>query len=119
MSVVVKTGMESIPAVEFSLYDSSWDVDFERCEPSVGFINKVLLDNKSSPVTDIHWEDNFDILTNAHKSEYYYSTGPFIVNDKSSNTNLWALENNVVSSLPFHYNLTSDQVISQLKSWNL
>ena len=46
-------------------------------------------------------------------------TGEFINNDKSTESDEWALKNGFVSVVPVKFDLTNYEVIDKIKSWNL
>ena len=56
---------------------------------------------------------------NPQGREYYWLTGEFINNDKSTESDEWALNNGFVSIVPVKFDLTNYEAINSLKSWNL
>ncbi len=142
MSAAVESGIQGIPSAGFSLYDASWNADFEGSRSAVLAISKRLLENKlpSGVVLNVNipklkpnqikgikicrgadasWQENFDKRKNPQGREYYWLTGNFIPRDSGKDTDLWALENNYVSVVPVHYDLTAHDVINELKAWSL
>ena len=65
------------------------------------------------------WIEKFDKRTNPQGREYYWLTGEFINNDKSTESDEWALKNGFVSVVPVKFDLTNYEVIDKIKSWNL
>lgn len=142
MSAAVEAGIQGIPSAGFSLCDSSWNADFQGSQSAVNSISKLLLQNKLPPGVvlnvnipksqpkdikgikicrgaDASWHENFDKRKNPQGREYYWLTGDFINQDRGKDTDLWALENNYVSVVPVHYDLTAHDVILEIKTWSL
>ena len=66
-----------------------------------------------------YWIEKFDKRVNPQGREYYWLTGEFINNDKSTESDEWALNNGFVSIVPVKFDLTNYEAINSLKSWNL
>jgi len=65
------------------------------------------------------WEDSFDKRKDPFGGEYYWLTGAFERTDKGEDTDLWALENNYVSIVPTHFDMTAHHLISTMNEWDL
>ena len=70
-------------------------------------------------IRDRYWIEKFDKRINPQGREYYWLTGEFINNDKSIESDEWALNNGFVSIVPVKFDLTNHEVIEKIKSWNL
>ena len=50
--------------------------------------------------------------------DYYWLTGDFIDNDKSNETDEYALKNGYASIVPIKFDLTAKDYIQTLKKWD-
>ena len=140
MSAAVEAGVESIPAIGFSLLDYSWDANFE---PLKGHIKNIALSvlenglpdgvvlNVNFPKEEIfngikicrqaraNWVEEFDKRINPQGKVYYWLTGNFVNMDKGEDTDEWALANNYISIVPVQFDLTAHHFIHKLNNWNL
>lgn len=142
MSAAMEGAVESIPAIGFSLLDSSSDANFDASMQVARILVKNALDkgmpegvclNVNIPKgpfsamggiricrqAKAFWEDNFDLRKDPSGNEYYWLTGEFKLMDDGEDTDEVALANNFVSVVPVHYDLTAYHAINQLKQWNL
>ena len=142
MSAALEAGIESIPAIGFSLLDYNWGANFEHCKSFVKTIAQNVLANglpdgvvlnvnipnveketirgiKICRQARANWEEEFDKRTNPMGREYYWLTGKFVNMDGGKDTDEWALENNYISVVPVQFDLTAHHAIQQLNSWNL
>ena len=53
------------------------------------------------------------------RQEYYWLTGSFINQDKSDETDEWALSKGYVSVVPISFDMTSYEDLNEIKNWNL
>ena len=142
MSAAVEAGIEGIPAIGFSLLDYSWDADFEPIKKHLKQIALEVL-QKGLPdgvVLNVNfpklaqdaikgikicrqakamWQEEFDKRTNPQGKEYYWLTGKFVNQDKGTDTDEWALENNYISIVPVQFDLTAHHAIQSLNAWDL
>ncbi|RZN82474.1 MAG: 5'/3'-nucleotidase SurE [Winogradskyella sp.] len=141
MSAALEAGIESIPAIGFSLLDYNWSANFEHCKSFVktiasnvlehglpdGVVLNVNLPNiakkdikgiKVCRQARANWEEEFDKRTNPMGREYYWLTGKFVNMDNGEDTDEWALEHNYVSVVPVQFDLTAHHAIQQLNSWD-
>lgn len=140
MSAAVEAAMSGIPAIGFSLDDTSWNADFTPIEQLVKQIIKNSLENnfpkgialnvnfpKNKNIKGIKicrqaeamWVENFDERINPHGKKYYWLTGTFHNHDTGTDTDFWALENGYASIVPVKYDLTAYHTIESLKKWNI
>ena len=142
MSAALEAGIESIPAIGFSLLDYSWGANFEHCQAFVETITKEVLKNslpdgvvlnvnipnlKAHEIKGIkvcrqaraNWKEEFDKRTNPMGREYYWLTGKFVNMDYGEDTDEWALANGYVSVVPVQFDLTAHHTIQNLNTWNL
>jgi 5'-nucleotidase len=142
MSAAVEAGIEGIPAIGFSLLDYSWDADFEPIKKHLKQIALEVL-QKGLPdgvVLNVNfpklaqdaikgikicrqakamWQEEFDKRTNPQGKEYYWLTGKFVNQDKGTDTDEWALENDYISIVPVQFDLTAHHAIQSLNAWDL
>ncbi|MDP5096383.1 MAG: 5'/3'-nucleotidase SurE [Flavobacterium sp.] len=142
MSAAVEAGIEGIPAIGFSLGDSSWDADFEPIKNYIKKIASEVLKNglQEGVILNVNfpklakedikgtkicrqakamWQEEFDKRTNPHGKDYYWLTGKFVNLDKGTDTDEWALENGYISIVPVQFDLTAHHAMQQLNSWDL
>ena len=142
MSAAIEASIEGVPAIGFSLLDYSWKANFEEVKSIVKKITLKALSEgipkgtalnvnfpnlaeekikgiKVCKQANAYWIEKFDKRINPQGREYYWLTGEFINNDKSSESDEWALNNGFVSLVPVKFDLTNYEAIKNLKSWNL
>lgn len=142
MSAAVEAGTLGIPAIGFSLLDSSLEANFEPAMKYVEQICKQALINgmpkgtvlnvniPKLPAEEIKgtkvcrqanakWIESFDKRTNPHGREYYWLTGKFVNLDDGTDTDEWALENGYVSIVPVQFDLTAYTSLEDIKKWDL
>jgi len=66
-----------------------------------------------------NWVEEFDKRINPQGKEYYWLTGNFVNMDHGEDTDVWALENDYISIVPVHFDLTAHHYIQKLNSWDL
>ena len=142
MSAAIEASVRGVPAIGFSLLDYSLKANFNptkniiktitikalsegipaRTALNVNFPNLDQSEIKGIKVcnqANTYWIEKFDKRTNPQGREYYWLTGEFINNDKSEESDEWALKNGYVSVVPVKHDLTNYEVIGKIKSWNL
>jgi 5'-nucleotidase len=142
MSAAIEAGIEGIPAIGFSLLDYSWNAKFDNLKT---FIKKITLEVLENGLPDgivlnvnfpklkkknfkgvkicrqakANWVEEFDKRTNPQGKEYYWLTGKFVNQDHGEDTDVWALENEYISIVPVHFDLTAHHFIQKLNSWKI
>ncbi|MCB9203108.1 MAG: 5'/3'-nucleotidase SurE [Flavobacteriales bacterium] len=142
MSAAVEAGINSIPAIGFSLCDFHYDADFDASSDYILSIAKNVLENKlpEGIVLNVNipkatkqeikgvkvcrqaranWIEEFDKRIDPRGRQYYWLTGEFVNMDSGDDTDEYALENNYISVVPVQFDLTAHHFLSQLKNWNL
>ncbi len=142
MSAAIEAGIEGIPAIGFSLLDFSWNANFEVLKKDIKKITLQVLQNGLSDgiVLNVNfpklenkefkgikicrqaranWVEEFDKRTNPQGKEYYWLTGKFVNLDQGEDTDVWALENDYISVVPVHFDLTAHHYMQKLNSWDL
>lgn len=142
MAAVIESAIGGVPSIGFSLLDYSHQADFSACKPFVRLIaEKVLANglpdgvclNVNIPAVNGYeikgvkvcrqgrsrWIEEFDTRTDPHKRDYHWLTGYFEKLEENEDTDQWALENNYVSVVPVHYDLTAHYALTTLQQWNL
>ncbi len=142
MSAAMEGAVESIPSIGFSLLDHSADADFdaamqvakliagnalEKGIPEGVCLNVNIPKGLYSTMNGIRicrqakafWEDDFDVRKDPSGKEYYWLTGEFRHTDDGEGTDELALQNNFVSVVPVHYDLTAYRAMEHLQNWNL
>lgn len=142
MAAVLESAIGGVPAIGFSLLDYSHKADFSGCEPVVRQIaGKVLANglpdgtclNVNIPAVNgfeikgirvcrqgrSRWVEEYDTRTDPHHREYHWLTGYFQKLEENEDTDQWALENNYVSVVPVHFDMTAHYALDTLKQWGL
>ncbi|MDZ7741712.1 MAG: 5'/3'-nucleotidase SurE [Bacteroidota bacterium] len=142
MAAVLEGCIDGIPSVGFSLLDYSFKADFSHCDPFVTEIAKNVLEHGLSAGTCLNvnipavngeeingikvcrqararWIGKYDARTDPSSRDYYWLTGHFENQDNGDDTDQHALENNFVSVVPVHTDLTAYHAISELNNWKL
>lgn len=140
MSAAIEAGIESIPAIGFSLLDYSWNANFEASKNYVRQIAKHVLEKGIAKNTVLNvnipklekedikgvkicrqaranWEEKFDKRQTPYGKDYYWLTGTFVNYDEGTDTDEWALENGYISVVPVQFDLTAHHAIQQLNTW--
>jgi len=141
MSAAMEGAIEGIPSIGFSLCDFNHDADFSACRNVIDTITRDVLENgmaegnclnvnipKASPAeikgikvcrqAKASWEDVFEERKDPYGKNYFWMKGEFKNHDKGKDTDVWALENNYVSVVPVHYDLTAHHEILNLNGRN-
>jgi 5'-nucleotidase len=142
MAAVLESAIGGVPSIGFSLLDYSHQADLSGCEAVIRLIaGKVLANglpdgvclNVNIPAVNgqeikgvkvcrqgrSRWVEEFDTRTDPHKRDYHWLTGFFEKLEENEDTDQWALENNYVSVVPVHYDLTAHYALDTLRQWNL
>ena len=138
MSAAMEGAIEGIPSIGFSFLDFSLDADFSVCESIVKTLVKQVLAHGNMknyclnvnipniPAEEIkgikicrqakaYWEKEFNERKDPMGQSYYWLSGNFVNEDKGTDTDIWALENNYVSVVPCKFDLTAHEHIKELK----
>lgn len=62
------------------------------------------------------WEEEFEERRDPFDEVYYWLSGRFVDLDEGTNTDLWAVANNLVSITPLHHDLTARDAIAALET---
>jgi 5'-nucleotidase len=142
MSAAMEGAVESIPSIGFSLLDHSAEADFDASRRVVETLVRNALESgipegvclnvnipkgRYSELNGIricrqsraYWEDNFDVRKDPAGKDYYWLTGEFKLIDSGEDTDEVALENNFVSVVPVHFDLTAYHALQHLQHWKL
>ena len=141
MAAVLESAIGGVPSIGFSLLDYSHQADFSACAPFVRLIAEKVLTNglpdgvclnvnipavNGQEIKGVRvcrqgrskWVEEFDARTDPHKRDYYWLTGYFEKLEENEDTDQWALENNFVSVVPVHFDLTAHYALATLQQWN-
>tara|TARA_B100001250_G_C19770050_1_gene776687 strand:+ start:382 stop:1149 length:768 start_codon:yes stop_codon:yes gene_type:complete len=138
VGAAIEAGIQGIPAVGFSVLDYRWDAKFDHMKKIIlSIIHKVIKNKLPSNIilnvnfpkskvkgvkvcrqANTHWEEKFWKRKNPMGKDYYWLTGDFIDNDKSNETDEYALKNGYASIVPIKFDLTAKDYIQTLKKWD-
>jgi len=65
------------------------------------------------------WVEEFDSRQDPRGVDYHWLTGRFENSDVSEETDQWAIDNQFVSVVPVHYDLTAYRALDEIKKWEL
>lgn len=142
MAAVLEACIDGIPAIGFSLLEYSLDANFDHVDQYViqitekvltaGLPDRVCLNVNipalsKDPIKGVQvcrqaharWVEEFDSRLDPRGGDYHWLTGRFENDDRSEDTDQYALENNYVSVVPVHYDLTAHHAIEKIKNWKL
>lgn len=143
MSAAVEGAIEDIPSIGFSLCDHSIEADFSVAKKYVRIIAENALKNgmlsgtclnvniPAVPEIEIkgiricrqakaNWVEELDERHDPGGKQYFWLTGKFQnFEPKEDDTDVWALENNYISVVPVHFDMTAHSAIAGLKKWKL
>ncbi|MBU2466445.1 MAG: 5'/3'-nucleotidase SurE, partial [Bacteroidetes bacterium] len=142
MAAVLEACIDGIPAVGYSLLDYNLDADFDHVDDFVVKIAQKVLaeglpegvclnvnlpamsDNKIKGVkvcrqSHARWVEEFDSRQDPRGGKYHWLTGKFENDDLAEDTDQHALENNYVSVVPVHFDMTAYKALVEIESWNL
>ena len=138
VGAAIEAGIKGIPAIGFSVLDYSWNAKFDHTEKLILSITINVIRNKlpsdivlnvnfpKSKVNGVkvcmqantHWEEKFCKRENPMGKEYYWLTGDFINNDRSKETDEYALKKGYASIVPIKFDLTAKDYIQELNKWD-
>ena len=138
VGAAIEAGIQGVPAIGFSVLDYSWNAKFDHMEKFILSITLNVIKNKlpndivlnvNFPKLKVkgikvcrqaktHWEEKFSKRENPMGKKYYWLTGDFINNDKSTETDEYALKKGYASIVPIKFDLTANDYIHKLKKWD-
>ncbi len=143
MAAAIEGCINDIPAIGFSLLDYSPEAEFSSIQKYAGVILERALEkglpentclNVNFPVNTYKkirgirvcrqnkgvWREEFEHRRDPRNSDYYWLTGEFLnLEPEAKDTDEWALENNYISIVPTHVDLTSYNALDSLKDWDI
>lgn len=141
MAAALEGCINQIPSIGFSLLSLDQDADFRTAEIYAAKIIKKVFGNgllrntclnvnipyvSNELIAGIklcrqnkgYWQEEFDKRTDPHGRNYYWLTGEFYNTEPGAqDTDEWALENNYVSVVPNHIDLTCYKTLEEMKDW--
>ncbi len=141
MAAAIEGCINQIPSIGFSLLSLEQDADFSTAELFTGKVIEKVLQNGIPQNTCLnvnipyvtyeqiagikicrqnkgYWQEEFDKRTDPSGRSYYWLTGEFYnAEPEARDTDEWALENNYVSVVPTHIDLTCYRTLEDMKSW--
>ncbi len=142
MAAVLEACIDGIPAIGFSLCDYSHDADFSYTGPFIESVARNVLENglpdrvclnvnfpavaaseikgfKVCRQANARWVEEFDSRRDPRGVDYHWLTGRFENGDMAEDTDQWALDNNYVSVVPVHFDMTAHHALDTIQQWNL
>jgi 5'-nucleotidase len=141
MAAVLESAIGGVPSIGFSLLDYSHQADFSECTHYVGLIVEKVLSNglpdgvclnvnipavNGLEISGVRvcrqgrskWIEEFDTRKDPHQRDYHWLTGFFEKLEENEDTDMWALENNFISVVPVHFDMTAHYALATLQKWN-
>jgi len=141
IAAAIEGSIEGVPSIGFSLDDYSWDADLSHVEEYIKKISLEVLEkglpgdtclNVNIPSLSEHpikgikvcrqaranWNEDFDVRKDPHNRDYYWLTGVFHSDDIAEDTDQWALENNYISIVPLHFDLTAHHNLKTIRAYD-
>lgn len=138
MSAAMEASLEGINSIGLSLLDLSFDADFTAAqhytrkivkyglEKGLGPAKLLNVNIPKLPLKDIKgikvcrqgdgsWKEEFKESTDPRGEKYYWLTGKFIMNEESTDSDIWALDHGYISVVPSYHDLTHHESIVLLK----
>jgi 5'-nucleotidase len=143
MSAAVEGAIEDIPSIGFSLCDHDIEADFTVAKKYAKIIAESALKNGMAKGTCLNvnipavpeieikgvricrqakanWVEELDERHDPSGKQYFWLTGKFQnFEPKEEDTDVWALDNNYISVVPVHFDMTAHSSIAGLKKWKL
>ncbi|MEN0005532.1 MAG: 5'/3'-nucleotidase SurE [Bacteroidota bacterium] len=139
LSAAMEASLEGIPSIGFSLLDFSYDANFTEAAPHVKHLIEHVLENglehglllnvnipavpraeikgiKVCRQAEARWVEDFAEAEDPRGQKYYWLTGKFVNEDKGTDTDVWALENNYISVVPSMHDLTDYKALDTVKA---
>lgn len=141
MAAAREASIEGIPAIGFSVDDFHYDADFSHLTEHIKLIcEKVLAEGmpehnalnvnfpkkQDQPIQGIkicrqnegYWKEEFDERKDPHGRNYFWMGGEFVNREpESTDTDVWAMENNFTAVVPCKYDMTNHEVLEALRNW--
>jgi len=138
MGAAIEGSLHGVPSMGFSLDDFSPDADFSKAKIIVAKIFQSVMDNGLPPFTCLNvnipkgkpngikvcrqthgkWVEEFDKRIDPHGREYHWLSGYFKnFEEHSTETDIYALENNFASIVPVTVDMTCYKTLEQMKNW--
>lgn len=138
MGAAIEGSLHDVPSIGFSLDDFSPSADFSKAKIVVAKIFQSVQENGLPPFTCLNvnipkgkpegikvcrqthgkWVEEFEKRTDPHSREYYWLSGYFKnFEEESTETDIYALENNYVSVVPVTIDMTCYKTLEQLQNW--
>lgn len=141
MAAAIEGAIEGIPAIGFSLLDYTVDADFSATKKYIKNISERVLKNglpkgvclnvnfpavdknlikgvKVCRQADAVWEEKYVNRKDPNNRDYYWLSGAFVNYGDGKDTDEWALDNNYVSIVPIHFDLTDYKALDYLNEMN-
>ncbi len=135
MSAAMEAALEGINSIGFSMLDFSFQADFTEATPYVRNIAAKVLSDRILPSRLINvniprgkikgikvcrqakgvWVEEFRESKDPRGESYYWMTGKFKYEDPDNDNDLKALEDQYISVVPSHFDLTHYPSIHSLK----
>jgi 5'-nucleotidase len=143
MSAALEGALEGIPSIGISLCNNDRDISLDAAKKVTKIILDTFLFNKPDnnlclnvnipdiPFSKIkglkfcrqgegNWQEYYEEHKNKDGEEYLWLTGKFRNFEKqSTDTDLWALDNDYVSVVPIHADMTSYKELEKVKGWDV
>lgn len=136
MGAALEGAISGIPSIGFSIMTHSWEADFTNSIPYCRQIIRQVIEhglpegvclNVNFPEGEIKgikvcrqskglWHKEFVSNTDPRGQEYYWLTGEYLNREpQATDTDIWALNNNYVSIVPTHCDMTAHAYLKEMQ----
>ena len=143
MSAALEGALEGIPSIGISLCNNHIGQSLDASEKVAAILLETFLHNKPDnnlclnvnvpdiPFSEIkgirfcrqgkgNWKEHYDEHKNENGEEFLWLNGKFEnFEKKNTDTDLWALDNNYVSVVPIHADMTNYEELEKVKKWKV
>jgi 5'-nucleotidase len=143
MSAALEGALEGIPSIGISLCNNDRDADLDAAIRVTKIMLETFLNNKHEdnlclnvnvpdiPFSEIkglrfcrqakgNWKEFYEERKNKEGQEFLWLTGTFQNFEKqNTDTDIWALDNNYVSVVPIHADMTEYKELENVKKWGV
>ena len=138
MGAAIEGSLHGVPSIGFSLDDYSSNADFSKAKIIVARIFQTVFENGLPPYTCLNvnipkgkpkgikvcrqthgkWVEEFERRTDPQGRDYHWLSGYFKnFEEDSTETDIYALQNNFVSVVPVTVDMTCYKTLEEIQNW--
>lgn len=138
MGAAIEGSLHGVPSIGFSLDDYSNEADFSKAKIAVARVFQTVLENGLPKFTCLNvnipkgkpkgikicrqthgkWVEEYEKRTDPHGRDYHWLSGYFKnFEEDSTETDIYALQNNFVSVVPVTVDMTCYKTLDGIQNW--